>query len=372
MLNLDNAVTYHYGKFPPQQLEYTKFISQLLNATSALARYDQCLKSMKNSEILLAPLRNQEAVISSRMEGTISTMDEILQYEADYGDSEQYSSEVRMDVIETILYQRTLKNAQRAISQGYPLSKSMIKTMHQQLLSYGRGANKSPGYFKNEQNYIADTGRKNILFVPISSIDLESGLDNLFNYINTSEDPELVKTAITHLEFEALHPFKDGNGRIGRMLITLMLWSSKQISAPHFYISGYLEDNKNIYIDMMRNVSKTGNWDDWCGFFIKAIEEQAIKNLAISENIQNLYEQMKIELTNILSSKWTVNVLDFIFTNPVFRNKNFTSKSGIPTGTANKIISTLVANDILVLKDKASGQRSALYSFERLMKLVRV
>lgn len=370
--NLDNAVQYHYGKFPPNKLDYNKFLTVLLNATSALARYDQCLKSMKNSEILLAPLRNQEAVISSRMEGTISTMDEILQYEADYGDNEIYSQEVRKDVIETILYQRALKNAQRAISEGYPLSQSMIKTMHQQLLSYGRGADKSPGHFKNEQNYLADRAKRSILFIPINPMDLEIGLNQLFDYINTTTDPELVKTAITHLEFEALHPFKDGNGRIGRMLITLMLWASNQISAPHFYISGYLEDHKDTYIDMMREVSKTGNWDDWCYFFITAVEKQAIKNLEISEQIQNLYEEMKIMLTDILSSKWTVNVLDFIFTNPVFRNKNFIAKSGIPTGTVHKIINSLVENDILILKDKASGQRSALYSFESLMKLVRV
>ncbi len=155
-LNLENAVKYHYNQFPPQKLNYEKFINPIIRATDALARYDQMLKNMHNSEILLAPLRNQEAVISSRMEGTISTMDEILKYEADYGNDTAGTSNVRSEVIETILYQRALIAAQGAIEDGYSFSQSFIKSIHQRLLSFGRGASKSPGKFKTEQNYLAD------------------------------------------------------------------------------------------------------------------------------------------------------------------------------------------------------------------------
>ncbi|WP_231924869.1 Fic/DOC family N-terminal domain-containing protein [Gallibacterium genomosp. 1] len=137
-LDFSKAVDYHYDRFPPQTLDYNRLMASLLSATDALARYDQMLKNLHNSEILLAPLRNQEAIISSRMEGTISTLDEILQYEADFAENEM-PSEVRSDIIETVLYQRALKNAQRAMKEGYPLSKSLIKTLHQQLLSSGRG-----------------------------------------------------------------------------------------------------------------------------------------------------------------------------------------------------------------------------------------
>lgn len=160
LLNLENAVHYHYGKFPPENLDYGKFISQLVSATDAVARYDQMLKNMHNSEILLAPLRNQEAVISSRMEGTVSTMDEILKYEADYSDESEQLPNVRSEVIETVLYQRALKAAQGAMESGYPLSQSLIKAAHQRLLSFGRGASKSPGKFKSEQNYLADKLKK--------------------------------------------------------------------------------------------------------------------------------------------------------------------------------------------------------------------
>lgn len=258
------------------------------------------------------------------------------------------------------------------MKDGYGLSTSFIKQMHQQLLHFGRGASKSPGQFKFEQNYLADKLKKNILFIPVSPEKLEEGLDNLFVYLKNSPHPVLIKTALMHLEFEALHPFQDGNGRIGRMLITLYLWSTGVISEPHFYISGFLEENKDLYIDTMRNVSEHGDWETWCTFFLKAVEEQAIKNLEISENIQKLYEEMKGVFSEILASKWSVNALDYIFTNPVFRNSKFTSNSGIPAPTAAKFTRRLLDSGLIISKQESSGRRAALYSFEPLMKLVRV
>lgn len=371
-LNFDNAVNYHYDKFPPSNIDYKKVMYQILKSTDAIARFDQMLKNMHNSEILLAPLRNQEAVISSRMEGTVSTIDEILKYEADYDEGVNDSLSVRSEVIETALYHRALKAAQTAIVSGQPISQFLIKAAHQKLLSFGRGAEKTPGNYKNEQNYLADRTRKNILFVPVSPEKLQEGMDKLFEYINTSDDPQLMKTAVAHIEFEALHPFKDGNGRIGRMLITLMLWSSGVISAPHFYISGYFEENKDEYIDKMRDVSLDGNWTDWCIFFLEAIEKQAIRNLEIAENIKALYEEMKTVFSEVLSSKYSVNALDYVFTNPVFRNNKFTNNSGIPFQTAARFTRLLLENNLLVVVEEAAGRRPAMYAFEPLLELVRV
>ena len=371
-MDFDNAVQYHYEKFPPSKLDFGKIVNPLIKATDALARYDQMLKNMHNSEILLAPLRNQEAVISSRMEGTISTMDELLMFEADSENDTKEAKNVRSEIFETILYQRALINAQKAMNDGYPLSQHLVKTIHQQLLSFGRGAQKSPGQFKIEQNYLADKIKQNVLFVPISPEKLNDGLEKLFDYINNSDDPILIKTALMHLEFEALHPFQDGNGRIGRMLITLLLWSTKTISEPHFYISGYMEENKDEYIDTMRNVSENNDWEKWCVFFLNAVEKQAISNLEIAESIKNLYEEMKHIFSDTLSSKWSLNALDYIFTNPIFRNNRFTSKSGIPGPTAARITRMLLEKELIRTIEEASGRRPALYAFEPLLKLVRV
>jgi Fic family protein len=379
-LNFAKAVEYHYDKFPPSPLNYQRLIEPLAKATDAIARFDQMLKNMHNQEILIAPLRNQEAVISSRMEGTISTMDEILQYEADHDESDGSTDapttapddKTRTEVVETIQYQRALKMAQYRLEQGYPLSESLIKALHARLLSFGRGAEKSPGLYKTEQNYLVDRTKRNVLFTPIRPEQLIDGMENLFRYVE--EDPQqiLLKTAITHVEFEALHPFKDGNGRIGRMLITLMLWRAGVISAPYFYISGYLEEHKDEYIDYMRAVSKDNDWTGWCIFFLEAIERQAIANLKIAEKISDLYETMKDTFRELLASKWSVKALDFIFENPVFRNSRFTGQSGIPHAGANKFTKILLDNGLLIPVQEASGRRSALYRFEPLMEILRV
>ncbi len=371
-MDFENTVQYHYERFPPSKLDFGQLVNPLIKATDAIARYDQMLKSLHNSEILLAPLRNQEAVISSRMEGTVSTMDEILRFEADSEHDTEEAKNVRSEIFETILYQRALINAQKAMNDGYPLSQHLVKTIHQQLLSFGRGAQKSHGQYKIEQNYLADKIKQKVLFVPISPEKLNDGLEKLFDYISNSDDPILIKTALMHLEFEALHPFQDGNGRIGRMLITLLLWSTKTISEPHFYVSGYMEENKDEYIDTMRNVSENNDWEKWCVFFLNAIEKQAVRNLEIAENIRALYEEMKHIFSDTLSSKWSVNALDYIFTNPIFRNNRFTSKSGIPGPTAARFTRKLLEKELIRTLEEPSGRRPALYAFEPLLRLVRV
>lgn len=360
---------YHHGKFPPPALDWGRLMSPLAEASSALARYDQMLKTMHNSEILLAPLRNQEAVISSRMEGTVSTMDEILRYEADSEDGNVTNT--RSEVIETILYQRALRAAQAAMQEGQPLSEFMLRSAHGRLLSFGRGAAKSPGRYKTDQNYLADRGNR-IRFVPISAELLQDGMEALFKYLNESNDTPLLKAAISHVEFEALHPFNDGNGRIGRMLITLYLWSAKVISQPHFYISGFFEEHKDEYIDIMRTVSAEDNWTLWCEFFLRAVEAQAMRNLEVAENIRALYERMKTVFGEQLASKWSLNALDFVFTNPVFRNNKFTSQSGIPAPTAFKFVKQMLDAKLLHTLEESAGRRPALYSFEPLLQLVRV
>lgn len=369
-LELANAVTYHDGEFPPNSWDYGRIVPPLIAATDALARFDQMLKGLHNSELFLAPLRSQEAVISSRMEGTISTLDEIMELEAEYDpDDDVTASERRSEGIETLLYQRALFTAQRQMAEGRPLSQSLIKSIHQQLLSFGRGANKGPGAYKQEQNYIGQ-GRY-VSFVPVSPEKLQTGMDDLFAMIGDEQVPILLRAGLSHVEFEALHPFKDGNGRVGRMLITLMLWAGGAISAPHFYISRYFEDHKGEYIERMREVSASGAWDEWLVFFLAGIEHQAIHNLEVAEKVRELYENMKVRFHEVLSSQWTQRALDFVFTYPVFRNSRFTKHAGIPEPTAKRLTPLLERAGLLDKISESSGRKSALYRFEALMKIVR-
>jgi Fic family protein len=161
--DLTDAVTYHIGTFPPSALDYEVLLGPLEEAAASLARYDTKMSGMVNSELFLAPLRRQDAVTSSRMEGTISTIEELYRLEAeeDAGSADPYR-EARNDDVETFLYSRALRNAQQALAEGAPLGEHLIRTAHQQLLSFGRGARKRPGSYKVEQNYIGDERRGKI------------------------------------------------------------------------------------------------------------------------------------------------------------------------------------------------------------------
>ena len=366
------AVEYHHGAFPPRQLDLEKLIDPLLAAASSIARYDQTLESMRNSEILLAPLKRQEAVISSRMEGTISTLDEILRIEADAEQDEKEAwRTARSEGIETFLYARAMQRAQASLEDGGEISTWLIRSAHQVLLSFGRGADKNPGAYKNEQNYIADRTRQRILFVPIGPERIDAAMDDLVDYVRSGGHQPLLRTALAHVEFEALHPFEDGNGRIGRMLITLMLWKYGFISQPHFYVSSFFERNKEEYIERMRQVSATGAWTEWAVFFLTALDAQANANIEIASKIFALYENMKEQFRTILNSPWSISAVDFMFEQPVFRNNQFTNRSDVPRDVAHRFTRRLNEAGLLVQLEASSGRRPALYSFEPLLALVR-
>ena len=371
-LNFDEAVGYHYDCFPPTELNYRELAKPIGSATAALARYDGLLRTLHNSEVLLAPLRRQEAVISSRLEGTITTLDELLKFEAEQDLQADLGQTLhRSDVLEVLSYTRAMHEAQRMLEEGIPISGRVVRAAHRTLLTFTRGANKQPGEFKTEQNYVIDQINRKVLFIPIDPGHFNEGFAKLENFIHDNELEPLLQTALAHVEFEALHPFKDGNGRVGRMLITLMLWQRGLIQAPHFYISGYLEDRTDEYLHRLREVSNSGQWTEWCMFFLRAIEAQAEENLHTAEKIRDLYEEMKILFTRVLSSRWSITALDYVFSRPVFRNSHFTARSGIPRPTASRFTPILLDRGIIRTVEYASGSRSAIYAFEPLLSLVR-
>jgi Fic family protein len=155
------------------------------------------------------------------------------------------------------------------------------------------------------------------------------------------------------------------------MLITLSLWEKRVISQPHFYVSGYLEEEKDQYIERMRQVSRSNDWTGWCEFFLDALSEQANRNLATAIQINELYDEMKIVFRESLASRWAIVAQDYIFSQPVFRNNRFTQRSGIPKQTAAKLTRTLTDQGLLRELVPASGRRAALFSFEPLLKIVR-
>jgi len=304
------------------------------------------------------------------MEGTISTVDEVMIYEAESEDDGKASS-VRDDVVEVALYSAVLRRAQAAVSDGAPINEGLIKNAHRILLSYGRGAGKAPGQYKVEQNYIGDDRRKEIYFKPISPLQLQSGMQSLLEFIEDVPMLPLFKVGVAHVEFEALHPFNDGNGRIGRLLITLLLWKLGLIHKPHFYVSAFFEDNKHEYIELMRRVSRDDDWTGWVAFFLEGIAKQAESNLNTSKRIMTLYDDMKDAFRDISGSKWHLAAQDGIFEAPIFKNSQLIKRTGMPKHVATRITKLLHESGLLRELRPASGRRGALFMFEPLMEIVR-
>ena len=369
--DFSDAVHYHYGKFPPEALDYQKLVGPLTQAAASIARYDALLQSLPNSDLLLSPLRRREAVISSRIEGTVATLDEVLELEAqDNADDEK--SNFRSEVLEVLAYNSALYHAQSLIEDnGLPISGRVIREAHQELLAGTRGASKQPGEFKDDQNYIVDKPKKKVLFIPPDPTRFRKLFDTLEAFMNDSTVPPLLQIALAHVEFEALHPFKDGNGRVGRMLVTLMLWTSGIISSPQFYLSDQLEQTRDEYIDKMRAVSAENDWTGWCLFFLDALQKQAEANSKTAKEIRNLYDKMKPAFRATTQSQWATAALDYIFARPIFRTSSFAKDAGIPKQTAHRIANALVKEGLLTVVRPASGRRSALNAFEPLLSLVR-
>ncbi|MEM7642924.1 MAG: Fic/DOC family N-terminal domain-containing protein [Pseudomonadota bacterium] len=365
-----DAVSYHTGRFPPRDLDLSRIIEPQTNAAIALTRYDTLLQTLPNSELLLAPLRARDAVVSSRMEGTISTLEEVLRLEADADDA-QTPEDRRDETVEVALYARALRQAERQMSDGYPISAHLVRTAHRTLLGYGRGADKRPGDFKTEQNYVGDRRQRRIDFIPISPDHLGPGIDALIDFIRHGGGLPLMRTAIAHAEFEALHPFDDGNGRLGRMLITLMLWDTGVLSAPHFFVSDYFERNKDLYVDRLRAVSAEDDWTGWCAFFLTALTAQAEANIDVVGRIRAHYDEMQIRFRDVLGSKWSTDALTYIFAHPIFRNSRFKRNAGIPAGTANGFTNRLVEAGILSVLIPPAGRAPGLYAFPSLLDIVR-
>ena len=316
--DLADAVRYHEGTFPPKSLDYEWLLGPLEEAAASLARYDAKISGMVNGELFLAPLRRHDAVTSSRIEGTISTIEDLYRLEAeeDSGSTDLYR-DARHDDIETYLYSRALRSAQDDLAEGMPLGEHLIRSAHQQLLSAGRGATKRPGSYKIEQNYIGDERHGKIYYVPIAPEQLEPAMTALVQFINTSATRPLIRTALAHVEFEALHPFEDGNGRIGRMLITLMLWRLGVLSQPNFFVSGYFETHKDEYVERMRAVSAEDDWTGWVIFFLQAMHEQATVNIQTADAIFRMHTDMRERFREVLNSQFHDQALDFVFESPV-------------------------------------------------------
>ncbi len=357
------------GAFPPATLQWDRLIPHLGPAAAAVARYDGVLAAVSNPHVLLGPLTTQEAVLSSRIEGTQATMGEVLEFEADASPASM-PEERKEDIREVLNYRRTLKLAEEDLGK-LPLSNRVIRNMHRVLLDGVRGQSRAPGEFRRVPNWIGapGCGLEGARYVPIGADKLPDAMTRWEAYLHEETPDRLVQLAILHAEFEALHPFLDGNGRLGRILIPLFLWQHGLIRQPMFYISAYLESHRSEYYDHLLAISDDGNWTDWCVFFLTGVREQAEDNLNKAQAILELYEALKPKVTDWTRSQYGIHALDWVFARPIFNAPDFTSNSAIPRTTAHRLLACLREAGMLRELTPARGRVPAVYAFPELLNI---
>ena len=357
---------YQPDPLPLRNLDVARLISHVGPANAAIARYDGLLQSVVNPAVMLSPLTQREAVLSSKIEGTQATVDEVMEYEAGI----EFDPEKTTDIQEVVNYRKALTLASEAINSG-PIDLRLILQMHGVLMDSVRGQRKSPGQFRDEQNWIGshNSTMETAKFVPPAPEKLPKYLQEFERYIAGSDIDTLIQCAVVHAQFEILHPFKDGNGRIGRLLIPLFLFQKNALASPMFYLSEYLEAHREDYYGGLRAISDDGDWTGWILFFLNAIEKQALKNAARVKGILDLYESMKTRVRDITHSQYSTNVLDALFDRPIFQSGDFTERSQIPKATSASALKKLKDAGILLTLREASGSRSAVLAFSELVNL---
>lgn len=357
---------------PLKTIDWERHVTLIGKANAALARYDGILLGMVNPQVLLSPLTTREAVLSSRIEGTQASLEEVLQYEADVGeprpDQEIPDTPQIRDIHEIINYRKAMGAAVEELA-ARPFSINTIRNLHRILLTGVRGGHKDPGEIRHIQNYIAPPGTpiERATFIPPAPSILMDALSNWEEYLYSNERDPLVQLSILKAQFELIHPFLDGNGRIGRMLVPIILYHKKILSRPTFYISAYLERNRETYYERLLAISRDGDWNGWISFFLQAIVLQSEENSIKARSILNLYNDMKTQVPEITRSQYSVQAIEVLFSSPVISSRDFAIKSGIPSRTAQRIVDRLEQKGILRLLREGKGSRSPVYLFPNLL-----
>lgn len=362
-------VHYHEGGFPPLKIDWAPLIPLLGPASAALARFDGILSALPNAAVLLSPLMTQEAVLSSRIEGTQATMTEVLAFEAGARPKESDAHKTA-DIQEVQNYRRAMRKAISLLDE-LPLCLRVLKEAHAVLMEGVREQGKSPGAFRKIPNWIGPPGCgvDEARYVPISAEKLPDAMQAWERHIHMEMPDRLVQLALLHAEFEALHPFLDGNGRLGRMFIPLYLYSIKVLQSPMFYISAYLEARRDEYYEHLLAVSRDGDWTGWCIFFLTALTEQAKENHGKAEAIMSLYEKEKARIVELTRSQYAIRALDFLFNRPIFAASAFATETGIPGTTAKRMLGALYDNGLLKELRPAEGRKPAVMAFGALLNI---
>ena len=356
--------------FLPPKIDYVSIVGSIIKARDVVARYDEAVKRLPNPEIIQRTFETKEAVLSSKIEGTQATFDEVLMFDAK--DTKSEENEKEKDYREIVNYRLAIKRGKEFLEKR-PLTENLIKDLHKILLNSVRGQGKSPGEFRRTQVFIGPYGASidEATFIPPEPQHIPDLFSNLEKYIHSDEvvDP-LVQVAIAHYQFESIHPFMDGNGRVGRLFIPLFLYEKKVTTYPNIYISEYLENHRDIYYDLLRRVSEKEEWIPWIKFFMDAVYEQTKLSLERVVKIEKLYRDMKDKMPEI-NSIYANSFLDALFIKPRFTVRSIKKVSKISN---NQTLYTLIDKFLkakIIIDVTPNQERNKIYAFLNLVKIIK-
>jgi Fic family protein len=317
-----------------------ELVCLLSDADRALGRLDGVASVLPNPNLFVAMYVRQEAVLSSQIEGTQSTLEDVLQFEAD-----AKGNTVPKDVEEVVNYIRSMNYGLERLKE-LPLSLRLIREIHAQLLKGVRGGQRSPGEFRTSQNLIGpgNCTLATATFVPPPVYEMGQSLDNLEKFLHDTSIPVLIHCGLAHAQFETIHPFLDGNGRVGRLLITFLLCQRGVLRQPLLYLSHYLKRHRAEYYDRLMAIRSKGEWEGWLKFFLRGVQEVSRQATDTSRSIIDLRE---LHRQNLSGNALGIRLLEFLFEQPIVTVRMVEKRLECSFATANKLVGKLEHLELL-------------------------
>jgi Fic family protein len=357
---------------PIPSLDLSQLAGSLSRADQALGRLDGATRNLPDVNLFLAMYVRQEALLSSQIEGTDCTLDDLLAFELD-----ARTSDIRELDVQEVVNNVAALNYGMARLTDLPISRRLLCEIHARLLQTGRGSDRSPGEFRRTQNWIgsrlaAGSSIDTAAFVPPPPNEMEAAFSELERYLDSSRDnaaalPLLVDCALAHAQFETIHPYLDGNGRMGRLLVTLLLCERGVLTAPVLYLSTYLRRNRSKYFELLMEVRDRGTWEAWIDFFLRGIGEIAAEAAQTAQKVHTMRETHRRALEMSGGTLNDLAVLDRLFSQPL-ANAAWVEKSvGVSQPTANAILSRFEASG--VLREVTGQRRNRVYRYDAYLAL---
>jgi len=348
---------------PPIEMD-RELTAVLVGAHRQLTLLEHLAKRIPNVDLFVSMYVRKEALMSSQIEGTQATLEDVFDPTID--------ENANRDVADVINYIKATEFALRRMEE-LPLCNRLLRETHAVLMQGIRGKEKNPGEFRESQNWIGAAGStiKTARYIPPMVADMQIALSDLEKYWNSNDELDvLIQTALIHYQFETIHPFLDGNGRIGRLLITLFLMEQKELSTPALYISYILKKNRIEYYDRMSEVRRTGNYEQWVRFFLEAVRDSAADAVETIDLLTELNQRNEKKIETLgRSSKMAMTLLHYLEANPIIEVRKTAAALGVTFNTVSKAIENLI--QLGILKQNSQAERNRTFSYEQYLDILR-